>query len=309
MVSFTGINSKQAQALELLQNHISTRCRSGSRSVWPCFHLYQGEKWGINWPTVTSSTLPCLICARNSFSRRGQGRDWRAGGLWRFSLYGGLFAQCRAQCRICQADDWSLGSDGLFNLWALHGRHLSNWRTTLLWLFPVEHTQLKSYRKSKATPSSLTWPCAMYPNFGSLISLCQMGRQRSVRVRDVEDILPSVKKKSTTWLTVMFATLSKLQTRKVNIGMDEAHLVGLGRYLILNGVVDRSLLMCQHLERVLDIADKYGFHCQMWSDMFFKLMSADGQYDRDVEIPRRNSCLSWPSQRPCDLGLLGLLSG
>ncbi|HGQ5356230.1 TPA: beta-N-acetylhexosaminidase [Streptococcus pneumoniae] len=64
-----------------------------------------------------------------------------------------------------------------------------------------------------------------------------------------------------------------------------AHLVGLGRYLILNGVVDRSLLMCQHLERVLDIADKYGFHCQMWSDMFFKLMSADGQYDRDVEIP------------------------
>ena len=28
----------------------------------------------------------------------------------------------------------------------------------------------------------------------------------------------------------MFATLSKLQTRKVNIGMDEAHLVGLGRY-------------------------------------------------------------------------------
>ena len=41
--------------------------------------------------------------------------------------------------------------------------------------------------------------------------------------------------------------------------------------------VDGSLLMCQHLERVLDIADKYGFHCQMWSDMFFKLMSADGQ--------------------------------
>ena len=23
----------------------------------------------------------------------------------------------------------------------------------------------------------------------------------------------------------------------------------------------------------------------MWSDMFFKLMSADGQYDREVEIP------------------------
>ncbi len=46
---------------------------------------------------------------------------------------------------------------------------------------------------------------------------------------------------------------------------------------ILNGVVDR--FSCVNTER----ADKYGFHCQSWSDMFFKLMSADGQYDRDVE--------------------------
>ena len=104
-------------------------------------------------------------------------------------------------------------------------------------------------------------------------------------LRDVEEILLIGEEKVYDLIDGMFATLSKLKTRKVNIGMDEAHLVGLGRYLILNGVVDRSLLMCQHLERVLDIADKYGFHCQMWSDMFFKLMSADGQYDRDVEIP------------------------
>ena len=56
----------------------------------------------------------------------------------------------------------------------------------------------------------------------------------------------------------MFATLSKLQTRKVNIGMDEAHLVGLGRYLILNGVVDRSLLMCQHF------GARAGYCRQVW---------------------------------------------
>ncbi|KXT78957.1 beta-N-acetylhexosaminidase [Streptococcus sp. DD13] len=104
-------------------------------------------------------------------------------------------------------------------------------------------------------------------------------------LRDVEDILLIGEDKVYDLIDGMFATLSKLKTRKVNIGMDEAHLVGLGRYLILNGVVDRSLLMCQHLERVLDIAEKYGFHCQMWSDMFFKLMSSDGQYDREIEIP------------------------
>ena len=104
-------------------------------------------------------------------------------------------------------------------------------------------------------------------------------------LRDVEDILLIGEEKVYDLIEGMFQTMAHLHTRKINIGMDEAHLVGLGRYLIKHGFQNRSLLMCQHLERVLDIADKYGFHCQMWSDMFFKLMSADGQYDRDVEIP------------------------
>ena len=126
-------------------------------------------------------------------------------------------------------------------------------------------------------------PCIQ--TLAHLSAFVKWGVKEVQQLRDVEDILLIGEEKVYDLIDGMFATLSKLQTRKVNIGMDEAHLVGLGRYLILNGVVDRSLLMCQHLERVLDIADKYGFHCQMWSDMFFKLMSADGQYDRDVEIP------------------------
>ena len=126
-------------------------------------------------------------------------------------------------------------------------------------------------------------PCIQ--TLAHLSAFVKWGVKEVQELRDVEDILLIGEEKVYDLIDGMFATLSKLQTRKVNIGMDEAHLVGLGRYLILNGVVDRSLLMCQHLERVLDIADKYGFHCQMWSDMFFKLMSADGQYDRDVEIP------------------------
>ncbi len=35
------------------------------------------------------------------------------------------------------------------------------------------------------------------------------------------------------------------------------------------------------------IADKYGFHCQMWSDMPFKLMSADGQYDQRWKFQKK----------------------
>lgn len=118
-----------------------------------------------------------------------------------------------------------------------------------------------------------------------LSAFVKWGVKEVQELRDVEDILLIGEEKVYDLIEGMFKTMSQLRTRKINIGMDEAHLVGLGRYLIQHGFQNRSLLMCQHLERVLDIADKYGFHCQMWSDMFFKLMSADGQYDRDVEIP------------------------
>ncbi|MBF0780690.1 MULTISPECIES: beta-N-acetylhexosaminidase [unclassified Granulicatella] len=102
--------------------------------------------------------------------------------------------------------------------------------------------------------------------------------------RDVDDILLIGNQEVYTLIDKMFETLSHLKTRCVNIGMDEAHLVGLGRYLNEHGYQNRSLLMCQHLERVLDIADKYGFKCSMWSDMFFQLLTASKNYDGDLTI-------------------------
>ena len=72
----------------------------------------------------------------------------------------------------------------------------------------------------------------MHPDLGPLVDLCQMGCQGSAELRDVEDILLIGEEKVYDLIDGMFATLSKLKTRKVNIGMDEAHLVGLGRYLI-----------------------------------------------------------------------------
>ena len=126
-------------------------------------------------------------------------------------------------------------------------------------------------------------PCIQ--TLAHLSAFVKWGVKEVQELRDVEDILLIGEEKVYDLIEGMFKTMSQLRTRKINIGMDEAHLVGLGRYLIQHGFQNRSLLMCQHLERVLNIADKYGFHCQMWSDMFFKLMSADGQYDRDVEIP------------------------
>lgn len=79
-----------------------------------------------------------------------------------------------------------------------------------------------------------------------------------------------------------------MRTGRIHIGMDEAHGVGLGQYLLKNGQTDRFALLCRHLERVRAICEKYGFRPIMWSDMFFRLGSkANDYYDRESDIPQR----------------------
>ena len=76
--------------------------------------------------------------------------------------------------------------------------------------------------------------------------------------------------------------------KRLHIGMDEAHGVGLGRYFAKHGLVDRFDLLKRHLERVVQICEKYGFETMMWSDMFFRLGSATGEYyDTDASVPQR----------------------
>jgi len=103
-------------------------------------------------------------------------------------------------------------------------------------------------------------PCIQ--TLAHLSAFVKWGVKEVQELRDVEDILLIGEEKVYDLIDGMFATLSKLKTRKVNIGMDEAHLVGLGRYLILNGVVDRSLLMCVYWDYYQDSEEKYNrnFH-------------------------------------------------
>lgn len=79
-----------------------------------------------------------------------------------------------------------------------------------------------------------------------------------------------------------------VRTKRLHIGMDEAHGVGLNRYYTLHGPVDRFALLARHLDRVLSIARQYGFEPFMWSDMFFRLGSKENAYyDLESDLPQR----------------------
>ena len=98
------------------------------------------------------------------------------------------------------------------------------------------------------------------------------------RIRDCNDILLAGDERTYALIDSMFASLSKsLRSKKIHIVMDEAHMVGLGRYLDRNGYHNRHEILLAHLNRVCEIARKYGYEPMMWNDMFFRL-DLDGNY-------------------------------
>ncbi len=110
-----------------------------------------------------------------------------------------------------------------------------------------------------------------------LNSIFRWGTYRSIN--DCNDILLVGNEQTYQLIEDMFATLEKtVRTRVVNIGMDEAHMLGRGKYQDINGAQDRFDILLNHLKRVSEIAQKHGFECIMWGDMFFRLLGG-GYYN------------------------------
>ncbi len=80
------------------------------------------------------------------------------------------------------------------------------------------------------------------------------------------------------------------RSRRINIGMDEAHMVGLGRYLDAHGYQNRFRILSEHLSRVVEIAGARGFKPMMWSDMFFRLANHGEYYVGDNPIDKSVTC-------------------
>ena len=111
--------------------------------------------------------------------------------------------------------------------------------------------------------------------------------KRFQKIQDIYNILLVGEEETYGLIERMFEACAEcFSSRRINIGMDEAHMLGLGKYLDRNGYHTRSKILLAHLNRVCEIAEKYGFKPMMWSDMFFKLGSDLGNYREDGEVPQ-----------------------
>lgn len=106
------------------------------------------------------------------------------------------------------------------------------------------------------------------------------------QVRDTGDILCCGKEETYQLIEAMVATYARCcRSRIINIGMDEAEMIGRGRYLREFGYRERMEIMEEHLKRVVEICETYGYTCMMWSDMFFKMLNQDSYHSENLEIP------------------------
>lgn len=105
------------------------------------------------------------------------------------------------------------------------------------------------------------------------------------RFVDTGDILLADSPHTEALLNAMFDTLRAcFSTNRVNIGMDEAHMLGLGKHLEQHGYENRTALMLRHFSLVHTIANAHDFHPMLWSDMFFRLASGGEYYVPDCEM-------------------------
>ena len=112
--------------------------------------------------------------------------------------------------------------------------------------------------------------------------------QENAHLRDQKDVLLIDEEKTYDLIEAQIRSMRAcVKTDRIHIGMDEAHGVGLGEYLLKHGATDRHALLCRHLERVVAICEKHGFRPIMWSDMFFRLGSKTNEYyDLEAEVPQ-----------------------
>lgn len=104
--------------------------------------------------------------------------------------------------------------------------------------------------------------------------------------RDNTDILLIDDDRTYELIDNIFSTVSNtFKSKHIHIGMDEAYLVGRGKYMDKNGYVNRYELLNRHVSKVIEIAQKYGFTAEMWSDMYFSEAFGGYYYSATQEIP------------------------
>ncbi len=119
-------------------------------------------------------------------------------------------------------------------------------------------------------------------------------------INDCEDILLCEDERTYELIDSMLKTVSECYTsRTVCVGMDEADMLGRGKYYDEHGDTKRIEIILRHMKKVSEIAKKYGLEILIYSDMLFRLATHAGYNDVTAKVQEDVSHLM-----PDNLGLI-----
>lgn len=166
--------------------------------------------------------------------------------------------------------------------------------------FFVEEEPYLGYMRGRVTHEEVkeldayakTFEVELRPFIQTLAHLNQITRYEAYdKIIDTKDILLVGEKRTEQFLDHVIKNVSECFTTDfINIGMDEAELLGAGKYLAKHGFKKKSELMTEHLKMVLRICKKYSLKPQMWSDMFVHMLDNG---DTGFEIPEELQIVYW----------------
>lgn len=138
-------------------------------------------------------------------------------------------------------------------------------------------------------------PCIQ--TLAHLDNIFRWGRYENIH--DFGNVLLADEEETYVFIEKEFQAISKMfSSRKVNLGMDEAHLMGLGKHLKKHGYENPQEIFFRHLHRVNEIAKKYGFQPMMWSDMFIRY---DNKGEYYCKKPLISETVKWKKPDNIDL--------
>ena len=109
-------------------------------------------------------------------------------------------------------------------------------------------------------------------------------------LRDTEDILLAESGATYDFIESMIKSLSGIfRSRRINLGMDEAHDLGLGVYKEKHGYRSGREILAGHLARVSEIIEKYGLYGIIASDMLF----SGSDQDVPITLPENIGLMYW----------------
>lgn len=102
------------------------------------------------------------------------------------------------------------------------------------------------------------------------------------KVNDLDDILVADDPETYALVDRMLCVCREcFGSKRILVGMDEAHLLGRGNYLDKYGYSPKPDIMLRHIAGVLKLCKKYDFAPVMWGDMFFRMQF--GTYNNITE--------------------------